>query len=226
MILLLGAAVGLLTALSGVVMDVGSQPGYLRMFLYAMFLFVGVVIARIVSSRVAGARLKKLDRILYADGNAAAYIKAMQPLVEKVPKHTIEYIDGCNKLAFAYEAERKYEKALQIVHSLEPEKLKLHVLTGSAATLNQRLRLRLLMGDANGAKTDLELMQELKNTAAQRAPMLASNLEHCIRLYSIWLSHLNGNSQNADYVKEEMELATNPIYQAEMKELLLSMTAS
>ena len=225
-ILLLGAAAGLLTALSGAVIDVNSQPGYLRMFLYAMFLFVGVIIARIVSAYLANRKLRKLNQILYVDGDPERYIRLMQPLVEKVPQNTIEYVDGCNKLAFAYEAGKEYKKALDMIHNLKPEQLKLHALTGSAATLNQRLRLRLLMGDREGARSDLDIMRELCGTARSRAPVLASNLEHCIQLYSIWLNHLMGITQEADYVKEEMELATNPIYKAEMRELFLSMTAS
>ncbi len=225
LILFLGAVAGLLIALSGLVIDVRNQPGYLRMFLYAMFLFVGVVFARILSARTASQKLKRLNRLLYVNGDADGYIDAMQPLVDRVPQNTIEYIDGCNKLAFAYEAKKEYERAFQLVNSLEPEKLNLHVLTGSASTLNQKLRLRLLMNDVAGAKADLEIMKELGETARKRAPMLASGLEQRVHLYSIWLNHLNGLNQDPEYIKEEMELATNPIYKAEMKELLLSMTA-
>ncbi|MDD3369521.1 MAG: hypothetical protein PHP50_11680 [Lachnospiraceae bacterium] len=226
LILISGAFIGIAVALSGLVIDIHGESGYLRMFYYAIFLFTGVVIARIMSSQLANRRLKSLYKTLYTDGDAQKFIEHFTPIVNKVPENSIEYIDGCNKIAFAYEALGEYQKALDLTDSLEPEKLKLHVLTGSATTLIQKLRLELLLKDKESAGITYEKAVELSAVAKDRAPKLSENIVQCLKAYQIWLKHLYGNDDEYEYIREEYECASNAIYRSEMKTLYEEMLQS
>lgn len=105
---------------------------------------------------------------------------------------------------------------------LEPEKLKNHTLGGMAITCNQRMRLLLLQRDTEQAATCLESLRTIADTAMGRAPALGRSTRECVRLYENWLSVLNGQPSDEDYLVEEVRLSKNRIHKSEIELLLLS----
>lgn len=135
----------------------------------------------------------------------------------QTPRNTIAYVDGCVKLAFAYEALGQFDTAMDYLAPLEPEKLKNHTLGGMAITCNQKMRLLLLQGKKEEAATCLELLRSIAETAMDRAPTLGRNTRECIRLYENWLSVLNRQPADEGYLSEEVRLSKNRIHMSEIQ---------
>ena len=224
LLMLTGAALGIA---AGIVIGSGltySMANYMYIFVLALFAFAGIVAGRIISFFCANWRLKRLYAILYQKGDGEEFFKRFLPFVNRVPVHTIEYIDGMHHLAYACETLGNYDKALQLLGSLEPEKLHLHSLAGTAVVCNQKMRLYLLSGRSQEARQQLTHLQEIEKAAKVRAPMISANLRECIRLGKIWLSVIeNGQPINCDdykYLKDEARLAKDSAYRREIEGLL------
>lgn len=189
-------------------------------FLLVLPALVGLVVGRLASAWWSNRRLAAMYALLYQKGDADGFLAVFEPKVAKVPKTTIEYVDGMNRIAYAYEAKGEYEKALEILNGLKPEELRLHMLVATATTLSQKIRLYLLMERKEQAKEVVADLRELKETAVKRAPAVSANLEQCLRLYENWLNLLDGETCDLEYIREEARLANNPIHKREMEQLL------
>lgn len=219
-----GAVLGFLTAAVCYRGLIEPAAGYASLFVAALMVFAGVVAGRLLSVWQAGKRLKGYLGILYKEGDPERFLREFSPVVERTPAHTAEYVDGVRHLAYAWEAMGEYGRGLELLEELKPEKLRLHRLVSCAAVENQRMRLYLLREDAAAAKERLEGLRRLQEAAAERAPLVGSNLRECIRLGEIWLRAARGEKdfsrEDRDYIREEMELAGNPVHRREMEDLL------
>lgn len=217
--MLAGALLGLLAAWlarNGVIKD----AGFAKPFMIALIVIIGIVAGRIFASLWASRKLKALNALLYGKAQPEEFIRRFSPIVERTPKETVEYVDGCCKLAYAYEALGEFEKGLNALKGLKPEQLKLHSLAGTALVTNQRARLYLMTEDTENVKPELTKLAGLESEAAMRAPSLAAGLKDCVKLCQTWLSFLEGGALDCDYIKEEISLAKNLIHKNEMRLLL------
>lgn len=196
------------------------QAGYADIFFAALMVFAGVVAGRIASSVWANRKLSRLTAILYRDCRPEEFLNKFSPIVARTPENTAEYIDGRIKMAYACEAMGDFEKGLELLEGLNPAGLRLHSLSCQALTVNQRLRLQLLMEDREGAQESREELESLRQTARERVPRLASNLAECLRLAEIWLDVLNKEPADEQYLESEADLARNRIHKSEMQLLL------
>ena len=218
--MLLGAALGFAVAFLFFEQLTASVPGYFKVFFLLMPGILGLVLGRIYAGLWAKKKLQGYTELLYVRAEAAEFLKVFEPIVMRTPKHTIDYVDGCNKLAYAHEALGQFEEALALVQQLKPEELKHHTLGGMAITCNQQMRLLLLQGNVEQA---LEVLQQLRNiaeVAAVRAPALGRNTNECIRLYENWLAVLNEQPTDEAYLEEEIQLSRNRIHKSEIQLVL------
>lgn len=222
----LGGGMGLLAAmlLYGTLTE--NVPGYFKLFLLLLPVMFGVVIGRIAAGFWANGRLHKLQSLLYVQVEPEKFLETFAPIVAQTPKNTIAYVDGCVKLAYAHEALGQFDKAMACLAPLEPEKLKNHTLGGMAITCNQKMRLLLLQGNVQEAAECLTSLRAIADTAVERAPALGRNTQECVRLYENWLSVLNKQPADEDYLAEEVRLSKNRIHMSEIQLVLAQAAAN
>lgn len=209
-----GAALGF-CALKGKILVSGDIS---RIFFFVIFLIAGVVAGRAAAAFTANKRLRDIYAVLYRDCDPARFIVQFGPLLETVPKNMAEYMDGCCRLSFAHEALGEFEGAYAMISDLKPEELRLHALTTTSLLTNQKTNLRVLMGDAEGARALMDDLTALKESASKRAATLAQNLGECIRLHSTRLDAMAGSADtDTGYLEEEINAATNLIHKKEMQ---------
>ena len=211
---------GLALALFGIPSFLPLSSGFPRAFLIAMVIFVGAVAGRIIASVWAGKKISSITSLLYQKADPEDFIQKFNPILEHTPSNTIEYVDGTIKMAYACEALGRFDEGLKLLEKLKPGELHLHALAGTALTENQKLRLYLLKEDTEAARTQIDTLQGLWETATGRAPSLASNVKECIRLAENWLNALTGQPVDQAYLEEEIKLAGNDIHRSEMQLLL------
>lgn len=216
----LGAAAAGIAAVLGMRMKLYSATGYMGAFVTGLIIIGGAILGRIFSAAWANRRRKRLLNILYRDQNPEQFISKFAPIVDKIPRNTVEYVDGTLQMAYAYEAEGAYDKGLELAERLHPENLKMHMLVSCGLVENQKLRLHLLKGDQEAAQKALEQIRMIQAVAAVRAPLVGEKLLQCIRLAEVWLEVLNGNREHIAYIEEEKKLASNWIHEKEMNALL------
>lgn len=213
---ILGALAGLALAVLFFEQLTAGVPGYFKLFFLLLPMLLGAVIARIAAGRWANKRLKQIYSLLYTEVKPQEFLDSFAPLLEKVPDITIEYVDGKNKLAYAYEAMGRFDEAMACIDDVDTDKLKLHQLGGMAITCNQRLRLQLLQEDAAAARESLEQLRAIGEVALKRAPALGKNTLECVRLAENWLAALEGEPADEEYLLEEIQLSKNRIHKSEM----------
>ncbi|MGN0775755.1 MAG: hypothetical protein ACI4MM_03660 [Candidatus Ventricola sp.] len=216
--MLLGGVLGLIAAL----LTQGSLavPGYIRMFFLLLPVMLGVVVGRIAAGFWANGKLRQLQAILCEQVRPEEFLNTFGPIVEKTPRETIAYMDGCVKLAYAYEALGQFDEAMACLAPLEPDKLKSHRLGGMAITCNQKMRLLLLQEKTDEAAVCLDSLRAIADTAMERAPALGRSTRECVRLYENWLSVLRGQPADEEYLAEEVRLAKNRIHRSEIQLVL------
>lgn len=214
--LIVGALAGLAVAVLFFDQLTAGIPGYFKLFFLLLPMLLGAVVARIAAGRWANNRLKRIYGLLYTEVKPQEFLASFAPLVEKVPDITIEYVDGKNKLAYAYEAMGQFEKAMACIADVDTEKLKLHQLGGMAMTCNQQLRLQLLQEDAEAARESLAQLRNIGEAALVRAPALGKNTMECVRLAENWLAALEGEPADEAYLQEEINLSRNRIHKSEI----------
>lgn len=214
--LIVGALAGLAVAVLFFNQLTAGIPGYFKLFFLLLPMLLGAVVARIAAGRWANKRLKQIYGLLYTEVKPQEFLASFAPLVEKVPDITIEYVDGKNKLAYAYEAMGQFEEAMACIADVDAGKLKLHQLGGMAMTCNQKLRLQLLQEDAEAARETLEQLRAVGEAALVRAPALGKNTMECVRLAENWLAALEGEPADEEYLLEEVKLSRNRIHKSEM----------
>lgn len=220
--MLAGAVIGFLLAILNFD-SISQRGGYATVFFIALFVMIGVIIGRVASSRWANWKVRRMTALLYQEGKPQEFLDEFGPVADKIPSNVVEYVDARVKMAYAYEGLGEFEKGLQIVEALEPEKLKLHMLAGTALTENQKMRLYLLKEDMEKSEQQLEKLKELQEEAEGRANTLAKNLKECVKLSENWLNFLKGETYDTAYIQEEIQLAGNRIHKSEMQLLLARM---
>ena len=216
LLMALGAGLGLFFAVAGFRDFIGAQGIFIQLFFYLLFVIGGVVLGRLWSSILANRRLKSLNNLLYVQCDPKAFLEKILPIAEKIPAQAAEHVDARGKIAYAYEALGEMDKGLEAMAGANLSALKLHVLQCTALVANQTLRLHLMKGDVEAAKERQQELVELQETAERRAPMLGKQLTECIRLGENWLKVLQGEACDLDYLRDEVRLSRNRIYQAEM----------
>ena len=214
--LIVGALAGLAVAVLFFDQLTAGIPGYFKLFFLLLPMLLGAVVARIAAGRWANNRLKRIYGLLYTEVKPQEFLASFAPLVEKVPDITIEYVDGKNKLAYAYEAMGQFAEAMACIADVDTEKLKLHQLGGMAMTCNQQLRLQLLQEDAEAARESLAQLRNIGEAALVRAPALGKNTMECVRLAENWLAALEGEPADEAYLQEEINLSRNRIHKSEI----------
>ena len=187
-------------------------------FVFALFIFAGIIVFRFVGAIVASNKLKKVQGILYTEADPKRFLETFVPVNEKVSQNLAEYANGQNWISYAKEAIGDFEGAWDAVKDLKPNELKIHALTTSALIVNQKANLQILKRDYEAAEFQIEDMKHLKELAEKRAPMLSSNLEQQIKVHEARIAAAKG-AENADikYLEEEIQYATNVIYKKEMQ---------
>ncbi len=215
----LGALIGFL-AMSGAPAWLAFQAGYIRGFLVVLAVFAGAVIGRLLSAVLATRRIARITALLYQEGKPELFIEKFAGILKKTPENTAEYVDGSNKMAYAWEALGEFDQGLKILAGLKPEKLRLHSLSCLSLTTNQRLRLYLLKEDTVLAGEELARLAGFGRQARDRAPALADNLKECVYLGENWLRILTGQKADEEYLRQEIALAKNRIHKGEMLTVL------
>lgn len=187
-------------------------------FVFALFIFAGIIVFRFVGAIVASKKLKKVQGILYTEADPKRFLETFVPVNEKVPQNLAEYANGQNWISYAKEAIGDFEGAWDAVKDLKPNELKIHALTTSALIVNQKANLQILKRDYEAAEFQIEDMKHLKELAGKRAPMLSSNLDQQIKVHEARIAAAKG-ADDADikYLEEEIQYATNVIYKKEMQ---------
>ena len=215
-----GLAAGLAVAALLSATRMSGQPLFMRLATAAMLGMVGVVAGRMLAIRWTGRRLADVSAKLYRDCDPEAFLRAFEPIAADVPADNVAFADARTKIAFAREALGDFDGALAALEPVRPEGMKLHRLHAEALLLNQRTRVLLMQEDVPGAEASLKRMEALQATAQARARMLGQQLNACCRLARNWLAFLKGGEVDAEYLRQESELARNDIYRAEMELLL------
>lgn len=197
--------------------------GATSIFFIALLAIIGVVLGRILASVWANRRIRALTALLYQECRPGEFLERFSPIVKKTPDTAVEYIDGNVKLAYACEALGEFDKGLAILSALQPEKLKMHQLVGTALIENQKMRLYLLKEETENAARQLEVLKDLAKLAEGRAKTLTENLLQCVRLAENWIKALQGEPGDTSYIREEIDLAGNRIHKSEMMILLARM---
>lgn len=218
--MLLGGVLGLVVCIIFFDQLTGSVPGYFKMFFMIIPVLAGVVVGRIYAAFWANRKLREYNALLYEQVEPEKFLEVFTPLVERAPKSTIAYVDGCNKLAYAHEALGRFEQAEALVAALKPEELKNHALGGMAITSSQHIRVLLLQEKVDEAKDKLVELRNIAEAAAVRAPALGKNAQECVRLYENWLAILEKQPADEAYLAEEIQLSKNRIHKSEMQLLL------
>ena len=218
--MLLGATLGGLVDILFFEQLTGSVPGYFKVFFLILPVLLCVVLGRIYAAFWAKRKLQGYTEILYVRAEAKEFLEVFAPIVQRTPKNTIDYVDGCNKLAYAHEALGEFEEAMALVEQLKPEELKNHTLGGIAIPCNQQMRLLLLQEKAEEAKEVLQQLRNIAEVALQRAPALGRNTQECVRLYENWLAVLEEQPADEAYLEEEIQLSKNRIHKSEIQLVL------
>lgn len=207
---LLGAAAGLAAGW----LTAGAPS--LRLALYVL---PGGAVGWCLANWLAGKRIGKLDRLLFRQAEPEKFLEAFTPILEGTPRNTPAYVNGCNKLAYAWEALGALDRARSLLDPLTPDPKKRGFLGPAVTTCSNRIRVLLLQEQQEEAREALETLKALTEPLKADAP-LRKDANMCIRLYEIWLKVLAGESTDEDFLRDEIDLARNRIRKSEIQLLL------
>lgn len=215
--ILLGGALGI-----GAWFARGGQqgPGFPEGILLLVFTVVGMLLGRIVSAFWANKQLRKYNELLFTHTDPQKFLDVFTPLVEGTGKNTVEHVDGCNKLAYAWEALGDFEKARSYLESLEPEKLKRNSLDAVVTVTSNLVRVLLLQNKAEEAEIKLTKLRAAAEAAMGQSVSLGKSARNCVRLYENWLLVLSGEPADEEYLEKEADRALNRIRKSELQLLL------
>lgn len=200
---------------------IGQQgPGFMRILLPLLSGAVGMVLGRTASAFWANKQVRRYNDLLFIQVEPEKFLEAFTPIVERTPRNTIEYMDGCNKLAYAWEALGDFEKAQSYLASLEPEKGKHADLNCTVTTVSNLLRVLLLQKNTEQAEIQLRKLRTVSEVAMEKSIPLGKSARNCVRLYENWLLVLNGEPADEEYLEKEMDRALNRIRKSELQLLL------
>lgn len=218
LMMVLGAFLGAIMGYIQLGGKILSNENKTAVFIFALFIFAGIIVFRFVGAIVASKKLKRVQGILYRDADPKGFLETFEPVNAKVPHELAEYANGQNWISYAKEALGDFDGAWDAIKDLKPNELKIHALTTSALIVNQKTNLQILKRDYDAAVFQIEDMKHLKELADKRAKMLSSNLEQQIKVHEARIAAAKG-SESADikYLEEEIQYATNMIYKKEMQ---------
>ena len=202
---------------------IGALVGlYLNRGLFSVVLSIGMgmVVGYYVSIYLANKQVDQWNKILFQQGDPEKFIEIFMPVLEKTPKESLEYVDGHNKIAYAWEAQGEFDKALECLAGLRPEKLRGSAMDGLITTYSNRVRIQLLREDIPGAETALEAMREATELAMLKNKRLGNAGRHYVRLYENWLLVLKEEISDDDFIAEEIKLSGNRIRNSELQLVL------
>ena len=215
-----GFALSMVIAAIGWNTFVAKEPMFTKLAFVLMLALLGVVLGRIQAAKWANKRLEKLSGRLYRDCDPEGFLREFAPVAAAVARDNVVFADAQTKISYAHEAMGDFDRALAALESVKPEDMKMHSLHASAITLNQKTRVLLMKEDIPAAEASLKEMEALEGQANQRAKMLGEQLHACNELARNWLAFLKGEEVNTSYIQEEVELAKNDMYRAEIELLL------
>ena len=210
LIMLLGAVLG---ALAGWYFNRGA-------FAFALTLAMGLVISWYLSIYLANKQVDKWNEILFRRGEPEAFMQAFAPALEQTAKDSLEYVDGHNKMAYAWEALGEFDKAWDCLSGLAPEKLKGSKIDGLVTTYSNRTRIQLLREDLEGAAAALDALRSASELAMLKNKRLGNAGLHYVRLYENWLLVLKEELSDDDFIAEEIKLSSNRIRNSELQLVL------
>lgn len=202
----------------------GTAAGFLLkkgMITILFFACIGGALGRLACGIWANKQVGKWNEILFSDGEPEKFLKIFIPVLERTRKHTPEYVDGCNKAAYAWEALGDFERAWQYLSAAEPEVLQGKAgLNARTTTYSNRTRVRLLQGDSEGAAQALEALRQVSDAAMIKDKHLGHAGRHYVRLYENWLLVLAEEPADEEFIEEEIRLSGNRIRSSELQLLL------
>lgn len=217
-IMLLGAVLGGVLGLIYFHGQILNNPDKTAVFVWALWVFAGVIVGRLLAAMLANKRLQAVQKQLYADTDPAAFLQNFEAVNARVPKNLAEYANGQHWISFAKEALGDFEGAWDAVKDLKPDELRIHALTSSALIVNQKANLQILRGDLEAASFQIEDLKKLKAVSEKRAARLAENLAQQIRVHEARIAAAEGRlDADIPYLEEEIQYAGNAIYRKEMQ---------
>ena len=217
-IMLLGAVLGGVLGLIYFHGQILNNPDKTTVFVWALWIFAGVIIGRLLAAMLANKRLQAVQKQLYTDADPAGFLQNFEAVNARVPKNLAEYANGQHWVSFAKEALGDFEGAWDAVKDLKPDELRIHALTSSALIVNQKANLQILRGDLEAASFQIEDLKKLKLVSEKRAARLAENLAQQIRVHEARIAAAEGRADaDIPYLEEEIQYAGNVIYRKEMQ---------
>lgn len=211
---LLGAMVGLIHY-RGVIL---GNPSKIAIFVFALYIFTGIIVFRLIGAVVANKKLKEVQSLLFLETKPKEFLSVFEPVNARVPHNLAEYANGQHWISYAREALGDFDGAWDAIKDLKPEELKIHALTTSSLIVNQKTNLKILKRDYEAAEYQIEDLKQLKVMAEKRARRLSDNLSQQIRVQEARIAAAKG-SEDADikYLEEEIQYASNVIYKKEIQ---------
>ena len=211
---LLGAIVGLIHY-HGVIL---GNPSKIAIFVFALYIFTGIIVFRLIGAVVANKKLKEVQSKLFLETKPKEFLTIFEPVNARVPHNLAEYANGQHWISYAREALGDFDGAWDAIKDLKPEELKIHALTTSSLIVNQKTNLMILKRDFEAAEYQIEDLKHLKELAVKRAKRLSDNLAQQIRVQEARIAAAKG-SEDADinYLLEEVQYASNVIYKKEIQ---------
>lgn len=217
-IMLLGAVLGGVLGLIYFHGQILNNPDKTTVFVWALWIFAGVIIGRLLAAMLANKRLQAVQKQLYTDADPAGFLQNFEAVNARVPKNLAEYANGQHWVSFAKEALGDFEGAWDAVKDLKPDELRIHALTSSALIVNQKANLQILRGDLEAASFQIEDLKKLKEVSEKRAARLAENLAQQIRVHEARIAAAEGRADaDIPFLEEEIQYAGNIIYRKEMQ---------
>lgn len=217
-IMLLGAVLGGVLGLIYFHGQILNNPDKTTVFVWALWVFAGVIIGRLLAAMLANKRLQAVQKQLYTDADPAGFLQNFEAVNARVPKNLAEYANGQHWVSFAKEALGDFEGAWDAVKDLKPDELRIHALTSSALIVNQKANLQILRGDLEAASFQIEDLKKLKLVSEKRAARLSENLAQQIRVHEARIAAAEGRADaDIPYLEEEIQYAGNIIYRKEMQ---------
>lgn len=217
-IMLLGAVLGGVLGLIYFHGQILNNTDKTTVFVWALWIFAGVIIGRLLAAMLANKRLQAVQKQLYTDADPAGFLQNFEEVNARVPKNLAEYANGQHWISFAKEALGDFEGAWDAVKDLKPDELRIHALTSSALIVNQKANLQILRGDLEAASFQIEDLKKLKEVSEKRAARLAENLAQQIRVHEARIAAAEGRADaDIPYLEEEIQYAGNVIYRKEMQ---------
>lgn len=185
-----------------------------------LFAVIGVLAGRFVSGIWANRHVDQWNDILFRRGEPEKFMEVFTPILERTAKDSLEYVDGHNKMAYAWEALGEFDKAWDCLSGLNPEKLSDRYMDGLVTTYSNRTRVQLLRENVEGAEAALENLRMASELAMGKNKKLGHAGRHYVRLYENWLLILKEEPADEEFLEEELKLSSNRIRNSELQLVL------